>query len=216
MLALTTILALLASACGPAGPSPASPTSSPASSSASGEPTASSLPSPTEPASSGGPTTPPSPTEPTSPGASGSFPAATTDACYGSPDTKGFFGAFAQAVPWPVYCAALPTGWSVETGSYRLRDGGRLTISYNRRADGARVVLDEGALCLDGTGCAPTGTVAGTIAFGDRQAESWTAPDGGLAAVVDRGQNPSWLLTGTGMPTAEFQAIAAALHLIDQ
>jgi hypothetical protein len=174
------------------------------------------VPSPTEPASSVGPTTQPSPTEPTSPGASASLPAGTTDACYGSPDTKGFFGSFAQAVPWPVYCVVLPTGWSVESGTYRLRDGGRLTIGYHRRADGARIVLDEGALCLDGSGCAPTETVVGTIGFGDRQAEFLTTIDGSLAAVVDHGQNPSWLLTGTGMPPAEFQAIAAALHLIDE
>jgi hypothetical protein len=222
VLALTGVLALLISACGPAGPSPASPTGSSASPSASGapsatvEPPASTAPGPTEPAATGGPTNEPNPTESASPGASGNFPIGTTDACYGSLDTRGFFGSFAQAVPWPVYCAVLPTGWSVESGSYRLRDGGRLTIGYQRRADGARIVLDEGALCLDATGCAPTETVAGTTGFGDRQAEYVTASDGSLAAVVDRGQNPSWLLTGTGIPPAEFQAIAAALHLIDQ
>jgi hypothetical protein len=219
-LTLTIILALLVSACGPASSSPgssASPSASPpASPSASGEPTGSSAPSTTEPASPGTPTAQPSPTESAGPGASGSFSTGATDACFGSQDTKGFFSSFAQAVPWPVYCVVLPAGWSVETGSYRLRDGGRLTIGYHRRADGARIVLDEGALCLDGTGCAPTGTVSGTIAFADRQAESVTASDGSLAAVVDRGQDPSWLLTGIGLPAAEFQAIGAALHLIDQ
>jgi hypothetical protein len=223
-LTLTIILAAFVSACGSSSPAATSSTgasssaapSTTASPSASGEPTGSSALGTTEPASPGIPTAEPSPIESAGPGASGSFSAGATDACYGSQDTKGFFSSFAQAVPWPVYCVVLPAGWSVETGSYRLRDGGRLTIGYQRRADGARIVLDEGALCLDTTGCAPTATVTGTIAFADREAESVTASDSSLAAVVDRGQNPSWLLTGTGLPAAEFQAIAAALHLIDQ
>jgi hypothetical protein len=139
-----------------------------------------------------------------------------TDACYGSLDTRGFFGSFAQAVPWPVYCVVLPTGWSVETGSYALRDGGRLTISYNRRADGARMVLDEGALCPDASDCLPIGSDGGTIPFADRDAALIAVSGGGFAAVVDRGVNPSWLLSGTGIGEVDFRAIAAALHLIDQ
>jgi hypothetical protein len=144
------------------------------------------------------------------------LPVGPTDACFGSQDTRGFFGSFAQAVPWPVYCAVLPTGWSVETGSYFLRDGGRLTISYNRRADGARIVLDEGALCPDASDCLPTGSDRGTIPFADREAPLVAVSGGGFAAVVDRGVNPSWLLSGTGIGEDDFRAIAAALHLIDQ
>ncbi len=138
-----------------------------------------------------------------------------TSTCFGSSDTKGFFGSFAQSVSWPVYCAVLPSGWSVVQGTYRLKDGGRLTISYRRRADDARVVLDEGALCLDGTGCVPSGSDAGTIPFGDRQADL-VATGSDYAAVVDRGENPSWLLTSSGLSEADFAAIAADLHLIDE
>lgn len=100
-------------------------------------------------------------------------------------------------------------------GTYRLKDGGRLTISYRRRADDARLVLDEGALCLDGTGCVPSGSDAGTIPFGDRQADLIAAGTG-YAAVVDRGENPSWLLTGSGLSEADFRSIAADLNLIDE
>lgn len=122
---------------------------------------------------------------------------------------------FAQAVPWPVYCVVLPAGWSVENGTWRLRDGGRLTISYHRRSDGARIVLDEGAICLTGTGCVPTGADAGSTPFGDRSASVVDTGAGGWVATVDQGLNPSWQLTGSGLSDADFRALAAALFLVD-
>jgi len=229
-LALAGALALLVAACGLTGPSsapPASPgdsvappASSPPTSTASAEPTSSAEPTPTEgptPTDQPTPTPEPTPTDGASPTPSGSASAGTTAACFGSSDTKDFFSSFAQSVPWPVYCAVLPAGWSVEKGSYRLRDGGRLTISYRRRADGARLVLSEGALCHDPTPCVPSGSSVGATPFGDREAELVATTDpAGFAAVVDKDQDPSWLLTGTAIDEADFRAIAAALHLIDE
>lgn len=215
-LAVAGVLAILVAACGPAGPSSAPP----ASPGATVAPPASSPPAPTagaEPTPSGEPTpTPePTPTEAVGPTPSGSAAAGTAAACFGSSDTKDFFSSFAQSVPWPVYCAVLPAGWSVEKGSYRLRDGGRLTISYRRRADGARLVLDEGTVCLETTPCVTPGLSLGTTPFSDREAEL-TIEAGSLAALVDGTENPAWLLTGTGIEDADFRALAAALHLIDE
>ncbi len=215
----------MAAGCGPAGPTGSGPTGGSASPNGapsdtallpSDSPAPSDSPSP-EPTASEQPTESgsPAPTDTPGPSPSSSGSAGPSDACYGSSDTRGFFLAFAQAVSWPVYCAVLPTGWSVEKGTYRLKDGGRLTISYRRRADGARIVLDEGALCLDGTGCRPTGTDAGTTSFGDRDADL-VATTTGFGASVDGGQNPSWLLTGTTISGADFRTIAAALFLVDQ
>lgn len=217
-LALAGALAILVAACGLTSPSsvpPASPretvappASSPPASTASAEPTPTDEPTPTPE---------PTPTDAVSPTPSASAAAGTTAACFGSSDTKDFFSSFAQSVPWPVYCAVLPAGWSVEKGSYRLRDGGRLTISYRRRADGVRLVLSEGALCHDPTPCVPSGSNVGTTPFGDRGAELIDMTDpAGFAAVVDKDQDPSWLLTGTAIDEADFRAIAAALHPIDE
>ncbi|MDP9483532.1 MAG: hypothetical protein M3P84_09955 [Chloroflexota bacterium] len=151
-------------------------------------------------------------------GSPGSVPTPTaggTGACLGSTDTRGFFGSFAKSVSWPVYCAVLPKGWSVEKGNYRLKDGGRLTITYRRRADSARVVLDEGTVCIDTSPCVPAGTSLGTGPFGDRQAE-FRSTGVGLAAVVDASENPAWLLTASGLTEREFRTITANLHLLDQ
>lgn len=157
------------------------------------------------------------PTDPPS-GSPGTEPTPTaggTGACLGSTDTRDFFASFAQSVSWPVYCAVLPKGWSVEKGTYRLKNGGRVTITYRRRADSARVFLDEGTVCVDTSPCVPAGTSLGTAPFGDRQADLSSTGDG-LAAVVDKSENPAWLLTGSGVTEKDFRAIAANLHLLDQ
>jgi hypothetical protein len=215
------LIALVMVACDGATASPSSSASPSASvAGASGSPDGSPSDSPSlEP--SDGPTLPPSdePTDEPSPsetagGASASPAQGGTGACLGSTETRDFFSSFAQAVSWPVYCAVLPKGWSVEKGTYRLGNGGRLTISYRRRADGARIVLDEGAVCAETNPCVGPGSDLGTIEFSDRQADlSSTAS--GLAAVVDKAENPAWLLTGTGLGQGDFATIAAKLHLID-
>jgi hypothetical protein len=228
-------LAFLVAACGLAGPSsapPASPGETSAPPPSPGEtvappspgetvaPPTSSPPSPTAsagstPTEAPTPTPEPTPTEAVGPTPSGSAAAATTAACFGSSDTRDFFSSFAESVPWPVYCAVLPAGWSVEKGSYRLRDGGRLTISFRRRADGARLVLDEGTVCLETTPCVGPGLSLGTTPLSDREAEL-SVVDGSLTALVDGTENPAWLLTGTGIEETEFRGLAAALHLIDE
>jgi hypothetical protein len=150
-----------------------------------------------------------------SPGSAPTPTAGGTGACLGSTDTRDFFASFAQSVSWPVYCAVLPKGWSVEKGTYRLKNGGRLTITYRRRADSARVVLDEGTVCVDTNPCVPAGTSIGTAPFADRQAEL-RSNSGGLAAVVDATENPAWLLTATGLTEKDFRSITTNLHLLDQ
>ena len=218
---MAVLVALVVAACNGATTSPGLVSPSASVAGASGSPdeslspgeTASDEPSvaPTEPVE---PTDEPSPSSSTG-GPSSSPPQGGTAPCFGSADTRDFFSSFAQAVSWPVYCAVLPKGWSVEKGTYRLGNGGRLTISYRRRADGARIVLDEGAVCAETNPCVGPGSDLGTIAFSDRQADlSSTA--GGLAAVVDKTENPAWLLTGTGLGQGDFASIAAKLHLIDQ
>ncbi len=161
-----------------------------------------------------GPTEPPTDQPSESPGILPTPTAGGTGACLGSTDTRDFFASFAQSVSWPVYCAVLPKGWSVEKGTYRLKNGGRLTITYRRRADSARVVLDEGTVCLDASPCVPAGTSLGSAPFGDRQADL-SSTGGGFAAVVDATENPAWLLTANGLTEKDLRTITADLHLLD-
>jgi hypothetical protein len=182
-------------------------------------------PGPTDPGATPGRSEAPGPSgtasATTGPAASGSTaglpPGA--DACSGSAENRDFFAAAAEAMSWDVYCPVLPDGWFVETGAYRLADGGRLDITYRGPA-GERLDLRQGAYCAgDAAACAPRTREIGPAAFGDRTgllvALGGNDADG-FAVYVDAGDAPAWALTGTGMDASGLAAIAAALHRVSE
>ncbi len=132
--------------------------------------------------------------------------------CTGSHDNRIFFEAIAGQVAWSVYCAVLPQGWFVQTGSFSLRGGGRMEITY-RGPNGALLSLQEGNICTPGaSACAPQGEPLGTTAFGDRTGTLVAlGADGGYAVYVDPGSSPSWSAVATGLDQATFAGFAAAL-----
>ncbi len=144
-------------------------------------------------------------------------PDATAAACSGSSQTKDFFTAIAEAVQWPVYCAALPAGWSVDRGSgntYALANGGRMVIGYHTLA-GLHLELREGRWCTDSaSACSPHAQDIGPISIGDLRGELMTLSSGGFVVYVDPGQSPSWTITGTGMDETAFRNLVRALVLV--
>jgi hypothetical protein len=143
------------------------------------------------------------------PGSAGSAAAA----CSGSNENRDFFASMAAAVDWPVYCPVLPDGWFVESGQYRLADGGRLEIVY-RGPDRAQVTLDEGAFCTIQGGCVPPGQDVGSAAFGGQDGLLVALDDGSWAVALDREASLSWLLIVTGLDEATARSIAAGLVVV--
>ncbi len=134
-------------------------------------------------------------------------------ACSGNHDNRVFFEAIAGQVTWSVYCAVLPSGWFVQTGSFSLRDGGRMEITY-KGPGGSLLTLEEGNICENGaSACAVQGQQLGSSAFGD-QTGTLSAMDssGGYGIYVDPGSFPSWSLTATGLDESAFTGFAAALY----
>lgn len=155
---------------------------------------------------------------PTASGSTAGLPPG-ADACTGSAENRDFFAAAAEAMSWDVYCPVLADGWFVETGAYRLADGGRLDITYRGPA-GERLELRQGAYCADdAAACAPRAREIGPAAFGDRSgllvALGGSDADG-FAVYVNAGDAPAWALTGTGMDATGLAAIAAALHRVSE
>jgi hypothetical protein len=144
-------------------------------------------------------------------------PDATAAACSGSSQTKDFFTAIAQAVQWPVYCAVLPAGWSVDRGSgntYALANGGRMVIGYHNNA-GPHLELREGHWCTDSaSACSPHDQDLGPISVGDLHGELMTLGSGGYVVYIAPGDSPSWTFTGTGMDEAAFRSLVGALSLV--
>jgi hypothetical protein len=137
----------------------------------------------------------------------------TADACTGTAENREFFALLAAAVSWPVYCPVLPAGWFVESGQYRLANGGRMDIVY-RGPGSARLTLREGAFCSESDGCVPPGADSGDASFGDLEGTFVTLDDGGWAIVVDRGARLSWLALGTGVSESAFRGIGEKLALV--
>ena len=219
---LLTAGLLVLSACGLGTPTTGTSASGPGSeaptASASDGPDASSSsePSPSEstgpvPSDSPGPSAEPSPSGSDEPSPS---PSSAASVCSGAKDTPDFYASFAGSVSFPVYCAVLPAGWSLVSGTYRLADGGHITINFRRKSDNATFELDEGSFCTDSSGCVPAGTASGSGPFGDLTGDL-VQTSTGFALVVAKGEKPSWLAIGNGLDQAAFLALSGALHPIN-
>ena len=211
-------IAVLAAACG-ATQTPQPPASgSPAASQASAEPASS--PSGTD-AASAAPSTgsdgSPSPQGSASPlpSADASARPGSADACSGTAENRDFYAALAASVAWDVYCAALPQGWFVESGSYRLSNGGQLSITY-KGPGGARLAVREGGYCAGHPDCIPAGTDAGAARFGDRDARLLDIGNGSWLVVVVPTADVGWQAVGTGMDGTALGAYTAAFGRVDQ
>jgi hypothetical protein len=135
--------------------------------------------------------------------------------CTGTDDNRTFFETVASKVTWDVYCAALPAGWHVVAGSYRLTNGGRLEISY-KGPGGATIQLREGAFCTDSNGCVPDGVDRGAGPFGDRDAQVFATPDGAVSVVADRGETISWVALSNDVAESAVRDYLAALIRVEE
>lgn len=89
-----------------------------------------------------------------------------------------------------------------------------MRIAY-KGPGGARFELSEGAFCDQADGCVPSGSDAGSAAFGDLSGTLVIGDDGRYAVVVDRGASRSWLAIGIGLDLESFKDFAAHLVLVD-
>ena len=142
------------------------------------------------------------------------------DACSGTAENRNFYAALAASVAWDVYCAVLPPGWFVDSapnsGSYRLSNGGRLSITY-RGPNGARLVIREGSYCAGLPDCVPSGTDVGSARFGDRDARLLDLGNGSwLVVVAPAGADVDWQATGSGMDGPALAGFTAAFARVDQ
>ena len=142
------------------------------------------------------------------------------DACSGTAENRDFYAALAASVAWDVYCAVLPPGWFVDSapnsGSYRLSNGGQLTITYRGPA-GASLEVREGGYCSGQSGCIPTGTDSGSASFGDLPARLVDLGNGSLLVLAaPPGSDAAWQATGTGMDGPTLAGYTVAFARVDQ
>ena len=134
--------------------------------------------------------------------------------CTGTVDDAGFFKRVSMSATYDVYCALLPSGWSVASRSDPdLAATVPLTIEYRGPA-GETFRLEEGKYGeAAGAEVLRIGPLIGTAAFGDRigtlggsggRYYVYTQPDG--AAM--------WTASCTGMTLDDFKTLATALIVV--
>jgi hypothetical protein len=168
-------------------------------------------PAPSQGTDTPAPTIAPSPSSP----AVSTSPATGPDvsACSGSADNRDFFASLASKVDWAVYCAVLPAGWYVQTGSYTLPGGGQLDITY-KGPGGVHLQLKQGNFCTSGQAtCEVKDQELGPTAYGD-QTGTLVTLDPGYAVYVNAGQAPSWSAASVDLDETTFVRLVAALHHI--
>ena len=130
--------------------------------------------------------------------------------CSGSAANKTFWGQVARQLSWDVYCAVLPAGWAIKTGSYNGTSPGDVAVTY-AGPGGATLQLKEGAYCTVGaTTCAPHTAELGSAYFGNLSG-SLDAVSGGFAVYVNPGTRLGYSLTSTGLSQDAFVSLASAL-----
>lgn len=131
--------------------------------------------------------------------------------CSGSADNQSFFSAAAHVLSFQVYCAIVPSGWWLDTGSY---SGGKITITYKANG-GKQIVLNEGAFCTTGVdACSPHQGTLGSAYFGNLDGQLDSLAGGGFAVYVAPGTTRGYTATGTGITQAAFVSIVAGLSMV--
>jgi len=159
-----------------------------------------------EPTPTATPTPTPTPTpSPTSPAA----------ACTGTASNKAFFAQAAAAMSWTVYCAVLPSGWSLTKGEYDKAPNGYLYVGY-QGPGGAGISLWEGNLCGPGGYAMTCGWIVvaqGPASFGGLSAELYLH---GPYFLIDAnpGTPHEYMIQGAGLTRPTFVACAAAMRAI--
>jgi hypothetical protein len=130
--------------------------------------------------------------------------------CTGSAGMKQWFAAQATHFSWTVYCAVLPTGWSImpsngATAGYN--SGGWLIVGYDGPGDDV-LLLYEGNYC--DMNCSPYDTVIGPAKLGDMNGTLYTSGPF-FVIYVNPGTRHAYAFMGQGMSQSKFKSYAAAL-----
>jgi hypothetical protein len=131
----------------------------------------------------------------------------------------GFFKAASMSASYDVYCAVLPSGWTMTTaGDPQLAATAPLTVEYKGPA-GEAFTLEEGGYCeaLNSSTminiCDRVGPENGQAIFGDRTGVLGGS-NGGYYIYTPPDRGAMWTASCTGMSLDSFKTLAAALIVV--
>jgi hypothetical protein len=143
-------------------------------------------------------------------------PTSRATGCTGTTKDKAVFADAAAKANFDVYCAVLPSGWSLPGASYYKRPvGSELDAVYHGPA-GAVIQFIQGANCTTSVAACSTGmAILGPIAFGHvtGQLDLYDATPA-YVVYVDPGTTHGHLMLGYGMTQTAFIAFSAAMKKV--
>lgn len=124
-----------------------------------------------------------------------------------------WFVTAADHMSWDVYCALLPTGWSVVTASADYNNGGTLNISY-KSGTTKTFSLAEGNQCPRPLGCPAAGVSIGPGTFASLPADLIQMPDGSYLMWATVSPSLVYFAQGKGLSQATFKSLCADLERV--
>ncbi len=135
--------------------------------------------------------------------------AATQRYCTGSVDQLRYVEGHARNVPWPYFCAKLPTAWTLSSFSSVEHGSATYSLSYEG-PDGAWFHILQGG-CFDAA-CRPEGTRVGEVRVAGQSALLYRTGKDSYSVWVESGAYPSWRFTGSGVSQEEFKKLLGLLR----
>ncbi|MGD0019943.1 MAG: hypothetical protein ABSD62_11865 [Candidatus Limnocylindrales bacterium] len=129
--------------------------------------------------------------------------------CTGNATNKAFFVDASSALHFAIYCAVLPKGWSIQSGTYQ---NGWLDVAY-KKSGGAAIEIAEGAFCITSPAACSTHTsVLGTGSFGGLSGQlDLLDPTPIYVIYVHPGTTRAYVIAGKGMTQANFVSYGAKM-----
>ena len=220
--AVVMAIGLIIAACNAATPTPQAPAQTPADTAAVTPPLPSTAVATETANPSVTPTPAPTPTPtvaPTeTPAATQTPPAAPGNAaaCPGYSANASYFAEAARTLGFDIYCAQLPSGWSMSATAYLRPHGSRgwFTAAYHNKKKTQTITVGEGDFCghtSNPSTCWASSADLGSVAFGNLFGTLKDLGGGQFAVFVNPNTKTGYRIVGSGMSQGTFVSMAAAM-----
>jgi hypothetical protein len=137
-------------------------------------------------------------------------------ACTGYSAYASYFADVVKTLGFDVYCAQLPSGWSMSATAYLRPHGSRgwFTAAYHNKKKTQTITVGEGDFCghtSNPSNCWASSSDLGSVYFGNLFGALKDLGGGQFAVFVNPNTKTGYRIVGAGMSQATFISMAAAM-----
>jgi hypothetical protein len=137
-------------------------------------------------------------------------------ACTGYSANVSYFASVVQTLGFDLYCAQLPSGWSMGATAYLRPHSSRgwFTAAYHNKKKTQTIMVGEGDFCghtSSPSNCWASSADLGSVYFGNLFGTLKDLGGGQFAVFVNPNTKTGYRIEGAGMSQATFISMAAAM-----